>query len=859
MSAGLDPLGADPALLRRIRTFNLCTLMLIAVAFPLVALTLAVGRPWTTGLAVVLIAASSANMVLLRRTRRPELSGHLSVALLFAFLVGEAASGGGFHHPDLAWLYVVPVVAATLTGARGCVVWVALSALGVLGLWLLALSGVDLSVPRAFADQPILDLASHVAALVSLGVLSAGFMAAQRQLEVQLEARSRDHHRDAICLRLLHEAAAASNESRSVEEAFQTSLELICQALDWPIAQLYSTSSEERSVLRASPIRFVVCETKLAAFGDRYRSAERADPADLAYRALHAGRSLWIEDVRREPGLPHAELARTAGLGAAVLIPVRVGDSVTAVVEFFAQEPLARNSRLLEYLEQIAAQVGHAAQRALAREQMRSLVFFDALTGLPNRRFFQERLDVALESASRSNTRLALFFLDLDGFKVVNDTLGHVAGDELLRLVSSRLARIVRLGDCVARGGDSTGDSTLDEGALSRLGGDEFTVLLPGIVSRGAAAKVGRRLLRAFREPFWVGGREIFSGVSIGVALYPEDGSDTTTLLRSADIAMYDAKERGRNNFKFFDTLHGSRGTRRLALESRLSRAVENEEFELYYQPIHDVRHGHVVGAEALLRWNDSELGAVSPVEFIPVAERCGQIGALGSWVVLTAVRQAAAWIEAGLRPIRVSVNVSGYQVRHPRIVPAIRDALAQNRLGGSRLEFELTESTIIQDDDVTNEILRELSSLGIGLALDDFGTGYSSLSYLRRLPIGRLKIDRSFISEVPASRDGCALVSAVIAMAHRLRIQVAAEGVENEAQLEFLRKHECDEAQGFLFSPAVPAADLARMLEGEGGVAGGGDLREAPLSGVELRRRAVPRGSRAGPGRRPCGCRACS
>ncbi len=813
LGSGLDPSTADTVLLRHIRTFNVTTLLFIALALPLCAITVTVGRPVMAALIATLVLASLANIRLLRRTLRPELSGYIGTALVFSFLIVDAATVGGFYHPSFSFLYIIPVVAGTLIGARGCLVWVAICSVTVLGFWLVADAGPIPSLATSPSVFALTSLVSRLAAVVALGILAVAFTTAQRRLEVALQQRGAEQQKDADLVRLLHEAASASNESTSLDDAFRSSIELICRRLGWPIGLVYSTSLEEPGVLRASPIRFVADDERYAAFVARHRAPVRGRADELASSPMRNGAPEWIEDVGQESGTSRADGARAAGIGAVVLLPVPLDNGVTAVLEFFAAEPLPRDARLIGYLEQVAGQIGHAAERALARDRMRSLVLFDSLTGLPNRRFFHERLGIAMKAADRDQGKLALFFIDLDGFKAVNDTLGHEIGDGLLAAVATRLSRILRSSDFVARTDD--GGAGREQGsAVSRLGGDEFTLLLPGSPSRAAVEKIGERLITAFRDPFRVGDRDIFTGASIGVAFYPEDGADMTSLLRSADVAMYHAKEPGHSKFQFFEFALRESGSRRLTLERRLPQAIENEEFELHYQPIRDTESGHVVAVEALLRWNDSELGSVTPAEFIPAAESCGQIVSLGAWVLRTAIAQAGAWVDAGMRPIRISVNISGQQVRHPAITTMIRDAIRRHQLDASWLELELTESTIIKDDEVTNEILREISDLGVGLALDDFGTGYSSLSYLRRLPISRLKIDRSFVSDIPVSQADCSLVRAIIAMAHRLRISVVAEGVETEAQLEFLRRYGCDEVQGFLFSPAVPADELTRVLE---------------------------------------------
>ncbi len=450
---------------------------------------------------------------------------------------------------------------------------------------------------------------------------------------------------------------------------------------------------------------------------------------------------------------------------------------------------------------------------ALRRTNRRieELAFYDPLTGLANRRLFHARLSQALELADRHGRRLALLFVDLDGFKDINDSLGHDAGDRLLAAVAARLTQALRTSDVVAR------PECDSEAAVSRLGGDEFTILLSEVHDASGAAVAARRVLGALREPIRLDDRPLFVSASIGIALFPEDGVEADGLLRSADLAMYHAKERGRNHFQFFTELLSDEGRRRLELEGRLRAALEaGTDLSLAYQPLRNLVSGRLIGAEALLRWTDPELGPVGPDEFIPVAEQCGLIVPLGAWVFETACRQWQVWNAAGYVLPRLAVNVSGHQIRHPDFIPQVRRVLKETGVPPSRLELEITESTIVRDDRITHGALAALHATGVGLALDDFGTGYSSLTSLRRYPIDRLKIDRSFVAELPDNRDDAAIASAIIAMAHRLRMGVVGEGVETEEQLAFLRELGCDEVQGYLLSrPLAPGVFLG-FLEQE-------------------------------------------
>ncbi len=449
--------------------------------------------------------------------------------------------------------------------------------------------------------------------------------------------------------------------------------------------------------------------------------------------------------------------------------------------------------------------------RVQVEEQIRRLAAYDALTGLPNRRRFLEDLAGALESARRHQRKLALLFLDLDRFKHVNDTLGHSVGDQLLTEVAERLVRSVRHCDSVSRPYSEPGAAE-----ISRLGGDEFTVMLSEVQEPNDATKVAVRILDALAKPFTVEMREVFATASIGISVYPFDGEDPETLLRSADTAMYHAKSEGRNHYRFFTAAMNASAARILHLESRLRGALARGELSLHYQPVRHARDARLTGAEALLRWHDPETGLVSPAEFIPIAEETGMIAAIGEWVVGAACAQWVAWREAGLHVPRLAINISSVQLRHSGFVEAVERVLAETGASPGQLDFELTESAIMQDDAPTTRALERLSAMGISLVLDDFGTGYSSLNHLRRFPIDRVKIDRTFVSGIPLNREEAALTSAIVDMAHSLGLGVIAEGVENREQAEFLRQRGCDELQGHLFSPALPPAEFVRYLERE-------------------------------------------
>ncbi|TVP89940.1 MAG: EAL domain-containing protein [Pseudomonadaceae bacterium] len=433
------------------------------------------------------------------------------------------------------------------------------------------------------------------------------------------------------------------------------------------------------------------------------------------------------------------------------------------------------------------------SERKASEARIESLAYYDALTGLPNRTLFQDRINSALQLAARREEWVVVLFLDLDRFKPINDTLGHAAGDAMLKQVAQRLRDCVRESDTVAR-----------------MGGDEFTLLLGGVRDREEALStsvhVAEKVLEALAPAFILQEREFFISASIGIALYPQDDLDAERLLKHADTAMYHAKETGKNNFQFFQQDMNDRALERLALENDLRRALLDNAFSLHYQPQFDCLEGNLVGAEALLRWQHPQRGAVSPALFVPVAEEIGLIGALGEWVLDTACRQLAAWHAEGQVLPRMAINLSGRQFAEGGLVEHVAQALQRHAINPQWIELELTESVLLEDVDSTMRTLRQLKTLGVSIAVDDFGTGYSSLSYLKDFPIDTLKIDRSFIAPIGQEGADTRLVEAIIALGRSLRLRVLAEGAENQAQLQRLCELDCDEVQGFYLGHPLPA-----------------------------------------------------
>ncbi len=444
-----------------------------------------------------------------------------------------------------------------------------------------------------------------------------------------------------------------------------------------------------------------------------------------------------------------------------------------------------------------AYKMNHARVESLQKALV--MAHYDPVTELPNRKLFHDQIVVHLAQAERKGKALALLLLDLDNFKNVNDSLGHSAGDLLLRAVADRLKSTLRASDVVAR-----------------LGGDEFTVLVPGMTRNDPlqAAQVAEKILRCFEKPFQVENREIYATTSIGVSLFPSDGQEVDRLMRHADMAMYRSKENGPNKYRFYSSELSARFQERLALETDLRRAVERDELDVHYQPQVDLRSGRITGVEALVRWNHPQRGSIPPSVFVPIAEETGLIWQIGEQVLRRACRQGRKWVQAGHPDLRIAVNVSARQLKRSGLDELVAEVLEESSLSPTNLEIELTEGSIMEDVESTMELLNRLSEMGVHIAIDDFGTGYSSLAYLKNFTLHRLKIDRSFIRDLGSQESKDAKITrTIIAMAHHLNLRVTAEGVEEQDQLNFLHINGCDEIQGYLYSRPLSSDDMDKFL----------------------------------------------
>jgi diguanylate cyclase (GGDEF)-like protein/PAS domain S-box-containing protein len=571
-------------------------------------------------------------------------------------------------------------------------------------------------------------------------------------------------------------------------------LSLLCRdvasALEHKIALDALRESEERfrTLADTAPCAIFIYQ------GSSFRYANEATASISGYsRAELEGMDFWAmvhPDIR--------EIVRRRGLARQKGDPQLSRYEIRIVRKDGEIRWLDYSAGLIE-LEGSPAVLGTAfdvTERKRAEERIRSLAYHDTLTGLPNRLLFADRLGLAVAQAHRLGQRLAVLFLDLDGFKLINDSLGHSLGDRLLEVVAERIQGALREGDTVAR-----------------LGGDEFTLLLPGVSRAEDAPKVAEKILETLRQPVAIDGRELYVTGSVGISLYPDDGSDPETLVRNADAAMYRAKDRGRDNYQLYAPAMNATAVERLALESSLRKALSQDALRLHYQPLLDLATGGVYGVEALLRWERPGHGLVFPDEFIPLAELTGLIIPIGPWVWRSACVQVKRWHSSGYRDLRLAVNLSARQFQQPDVAAQVTRALEETDFPPTHLDLEITESYAMQNPEAAIQTLRELKAVGVGLSIDDFGVGYSSLSYLKRLPIDTLKIDRSFVRDITTDPDDAAIVTAVIAMARTLELRVVAEGVETEPQRAFLAAQGCDRAQGFLWSRAVPPDECEKLL----------------------------------------------
>jgi diguanylate cyclase (GGDEF)-like protein len=600
------------------------------------------------------------------------------------------------------------------------------------------------------------------------------------------------------------------NDTESIERAFMVGatdfihkpvlwqtlpqrIEFILRAQD-TLRSLKVSEQKNRALLQALPDTIYIVDGN-GILLEHITGAELAAPASLVGRTL--------EEV-----IP-ADAARAARQS--MVAPVDVKSVTTCDFEVGqGAERRCFETRLRPQSDGTLVVVTRdITERRRAESRIRYLAYFDTLTGLPNRQLLVRDMSRAIRAAQKSGSLIALLYLDLDRFKRINDNLGHSVGDALLKAVARRLHQSIRPTDMVTPVSGRAGS----RGSVARLGGDEFVVLVTDLAEEGQATLVADRIRDALAEPFECGGHRFVVTPSIGIALYPKDGSDIEDLLVKADMAMYKAKDQGRNGHAFYGESMAIRSLSRLQLENDLRRAFDAGDFQIHYQPKVELATGNVVGVEALLRWHHEVRGWISPESFVPVAEESGLIVAMGDWVLRETCRQLQRWSTTDLAHLTIAVNVSVQQFAREDFVESVLRTLQQFRVQPQQLELEITESLLLRNVDDTTACMKRFRAAGLVLSIDDFGTGYSSLGYLRSFPVDALKIDRSFVKDLSAKGDGGAICAAIIALARELKLRVIAEGVENHEQVDFLRAHRCDQAQGFLLSAPLPAEELEKLL----------------------------------------------
>ncbi|MDB5808504.1 MAG: hypothetical protein JWN94_626 [Betaproteobacteria bacterium] len=649
----------------------------------------------------------------------------------------------------------------------------------------------DVETVRLHKDGGVRPVSISAAPLRDVNGEPSGIVMLAADISERKRAERRQNIQNAVTLLLA--------EAESVDQVIPRIIQTLCEALGWVAGARRIIAKDDGWMRHIEDWGLPAPE--IQAF--LRHSATRVDTTGdknvgFLRKVWASGQPVWLADIAEEKTFVRGTAAVAAGLRSAFAFPILVSGEFYGVIELFAHQVRPRDEEVIRIATQISSQIGQFIARKEAESHLTFFANHDTLTGLPNRAMFNQRLTQALARAQRLSTMAAVLFIDLDRFKVINDTLGHDAGDQLLKQLAERLRECLREGD-----------------TFGRLGGDEFVVLIEDVAGPTQISGVAQKILETVARPYMISGQEFHVTASIGVSVYPDDGLDQQTLLKNADIAMYRAKEQGKNNHTFYSAQMNSHTFERLALETSLRRAIEREEFLLHYQPKVDMRSGRITGVEALVRWQHPELGMVPPGQFIALAEEAGLIAPIGDWVLRTACAEAQSWVAKGMSPIGVAVNLSARQFAGDELAASIMRVLRETGLDPHLLELEITESTVMHNAERAAEVLQHLKRLGVRIAIDDFGTGYSSLSYLKRFPISSVKIDRSFVLDLPTNKDDAAITQAVIAMAHSLRLRVIAEGVETSEQYQFLEEHQCDEMQGHYFSKPVDGPTMARLLAG--------------------------------------------
>jgi len=594
-------------------------------------------------------------------------------------------------------------------------------------------------------------------------------------------------------LRLEHMVARCVAGADSASAALKAVIRSICETQGWECGRYFGWN-DKAGVLHFNE-SWHVPSAGLELFIEKSREITYAPAAGLVGQVFQSGQPMWVTDIGKDGRLQKG-IARDAGMHGTFLFSAMSEGKPIGVLSFHSKKVREPDERLLQAVGVVGSQIGQFLQRKQAEERIQYLATHDGLTALPNRVMFSQLLNSAIQSARRYERKFAVLFVDLDRFKLINDTLGHGAGDQLLQEVAMRFTECLRESDIVAR-----------------LGGDEFVVLVQEVSETEQVATVARKILSAAIKPVVIAGQECRVTASVGISMYPADAKDEQSLMKNADIAMYFAKEEGKNSFQFYSENIKTQSLERLTLETSLRRALERNEFFLHYQAKLDFKTNQITGVEALLRWQHPDLGLVSPMQFIPIAEETGLIVPIGRWVLQTACAQNVSWQREGLPNVCMAVNLSARQFADEDFLKDISAALEHSGMKPELLELELTESMVMQSPERATKLLAAVKQLGVRIAIDDFGMGYSSLAQIKRFPIDTLKVDRSFIRDLAGNAEDRAITEAIIAMGKTLSLTVVAEGVETQEQQTFLLNHACDAMQGYYFSRPVPQEQFASFL----------------------------------------------
>tara|TARA_R110002073_G_scaffold177151_5_gene335040 strand:- start:7458 stop:10010 length:2553 start_codon:yes stop_codon:yes gene_type:complete len=765
---------------------------------------LRIGVPVVTISGVLVLAVFVSTLFFLRKSQRFVLAGHLvltgvlmatSINLLFA---------GGFLNPAIVSLFILPIGAAILIDVWASVVWGAIALAVFTFFWIAPQAGLHMGTVPGGIDS-VNSLVNRGIVLSGIVVLISLFVAGRKQADGRLRTAIERLRAQAEHLELLNESAVAANESGSLQEAMTKCIASICDIKDWPLALAYDLSASgelaERAVLYSAP----------SVAGSERRLVRESFQllVDLPTQATGAPKNRypsvhWDHDLSASDNPYRRVLAQRLGLQARVQAVVDIGDQEW-ILEFFSESKLHPEYAFVETLASIGTQLERVLERSRAHSRIHDLSYTDGLTRLSNRRHLNEAIETILK-ASPDGEHVAILQIGLDRFKTINDALGHEIGDALLHSVASHL-----LGSVAELANDENTGWKARE-CVFRSGGDEFAVVLTGIAVPANSYRFARHILDRISEPVQIGEHEIHSRASVGIGISTLDASTGSALLQCAGSALAAAKTSGGAQIRHYAVALNKESNRRLYLENRLRRAIELDELELVYQPLMLADASSMAGVEALLRWTTGDGDRISPVDFIPVAETTGQIGSIGRWVLETACKQLSSWIRNQSGPQRVAVNVSVVQLREDDFVEFVVGQIKHYALPQGSLELEITESRLIGSEPEVLARLEELRSIGAKLSLDDFGTGYSSLSQLKRLPIAKLKIDRSFVDGIENDSSNMSLVEAIVQIGRNLNLRIVAEGVETQEQADILCNLGADELQGYFFSRPVAPAEIEQL-----------------------------------------------